>query len=80
MAVAMAAGEITYRGEVHRGEHEPIPTRDLFEAVQAKRAANAVLGERQEHLQPGILRIKRLQLARLGYVHPTELRLPSGGE
>ena len=37
------------------------------------------LGERQEHLQPGILRLKRLQLARLGYVHPTELRLPSGG-
>jgi Protein of unknown function (DUF3489)/Recombinase len=35
-------GEITYRGEVHRGEHEPILARDLFEAVQAKRAANAV--------------------------------------
>src|SRR3984893_16991391 len=35
-------GEITYRGEVHRGEHEPILTRDLFEAVQAKRGANAV--------------------------------------
>ena len=35
-------GEITYRGEVHRGEHEPILSRDLFEAVQAKRAANAV--------------------------------------
>jgi hypothetical protein len=27
---------------VHRGEHEPILSRDLFEAVQAKRAANAV--------------------------------------
>ena len=35
-------GEITYRGEVHHGEHEPILTRDLFEAVQAKRVANAV--------------------------------------
>ena len=35
-------GEITYRGEVHRGEHEPILTRDLFEAVQAKRVSNAV--------------------------------------
>ena len=35
-------GEVTYRGEVHRGEHEPILTRDLFEAVQAKRATNAV--------------------------------------
>jgi site-specific DNA recombinase len=27
---------------MHRGEHEPILARDLFEAVQAKRAANAV--------------------------------------
>ena len=27
------------------------------------------LGERQEHLQPGILCLKRLQLARLGDVH-----------
>jgi site-specific DNA recombinase len=36
-------GEITYRGEVHRGEHAPILGRDLFEAVQAKRAANAVV-------------------------------------
>ena len=35
-------GEVTYRGEVHRGEHEPILTRDLFEAVQAKRVSNAV--------------------------------------
>ena len=35
-------GEITYRGEVHHGEHEPILTRDLFEAVQTKRVANAV--------------------------------------
>ena len=35
-------GEVIYRGEVHRGEHEPILTRDLFEAVQAKRATNAV--------------------------------------
>src|SRR6202171_372343 len=35
-------GEVTYRGEVHRGEHEPILGRDVFEAVQAKRAATAV--------------------------------------
>jgi site-specific DNA recombinase len=35
-------GEVPYRGEVHRGEHEPILGRDLFEAVQAKRAADAV--------------------------------------
>jgi site-specific DNA recombinase len=35
-------GEVVYRGEVHSGEHEPILNRDLFEAVQAKRAANGV--------------------------------------
>jgi site-specific DNA recombinase len=35
-------GEIVYRGEVHVGEHEPIIDCNLFEAVQAKRAANAV--------------------------------------
>ena len=35
-------GEVTYRGEVHRGEHEAILCRDLFEAVQEKLAANAV--------------------------------------
>ena len=35
-------GEVHYRGEVYRGEHEPILSRDLFEAVQAKLAANAV--------------------------------------
>jgi site-specific DNA recombinase len=35
-------GELAYRGEVHRGEHEPILSRDLFEAVQEKLAANAV--------------------------------------
>jgi site-specific DNA recombinase len=31
-----------HRREVHAGEHEPIIDRDLFEAVQAKLAANAV--------------------------------------
>jgi site-specific DNA recombinase len=35
-------GEVTYRGEVHRGEHDAILSRDLFEAVQEKLAANAV--------------------------------------
>jgi site-specific DNA recombinase len=35
-------GEVAYRGEVHRGEHEPILSRDLFEAVQARRATNSV--------------------------------------
>jgi site-specific DNA recombinase len=35
-------GEVVYRGGVHPGEHEPILNRELFEAVQAKLAANAV--------------------------------------
>jgi site-specific DNA recombinase len=35
-------GEVHYRGEVHRGEHEPILAREMFEAVQEKLAANAV--------------------------------------
>jgi hypothetical protein len=39
------------RAEVHAGEHEPILDRELFEAVQAKRAANAVarkVGDRSD--------------------------------
>jgi len=35
-------GEVVYRAEVHQGEHEPILDRDLFEAVQARIAANGV--------------------------------------
>jgi site-specific DNA recombinase len=35
-------GEVVYRGEVHCGEHEPILHSTLFEAVQAKLAAQAV--------------------------------------
>ena len=35
-------GEVVYRAEVHPGEHEPILDRDLFEAVQARLAANGV--------------------------------------
>ena len=35
-------GEVVYRGEVHRGDHAPILDRALFEAVQAKLAAQAV--------------------------------------
>src|SRR6266540_1867387 len=48
-------GEVAYRGGLHRGEHEPILDRDLFEAVQAKLAANAV--DRQIRLKgsPAIL-------------------------
>jgi site-specific DNA recombinase len=35
-------GEVVYRGEVHHGEHEPILDSALFEAVEAKLAAQAV--------------------------------------
>jgi site-specific DNA recombinase len=35
-------GELVYRGEVHHGEHEPIVDSALFEAVEAKLAAQAV--------------------------------------
>jgi site-specific DNA recombinase len=42
-------GEVHYRGEVYRGEHEPILAHDLFEAVQEKFAANAV--DRQVRLK-----------------------------
>src|SRR3989441_75854 len=35
-------GEVVYRGQVHRGEHEPILDSALFDAVQGKLAAQAV--------------------------------------
>jgi DNA invertase Pin-like site-specific DNA recombinase len=35
-------GEVVYRGEVHRADHAPILDRALFEAVQARLAAQAV--------------------------------------
>jgi site-specific DNA recombinase len=35
-------GEVVYRGEVYRAEHEPIVQSRLFEAVQGKLAAHAV--------------------------------------
>jgi site-specific DNA recombinase len=35
-------GEVVYRGEVHRGEHQPILDAALFEAVQGRLAAQAV--------------------------------------
>ena len=43
-------GEVVYRGEAHRGEHEPILARDLFYAVQTRLAANSVA--RQVRLRP----------------------------
>ncbi|TAL83902.1 MAG: recombinase family protein [Beijerinckiaceae bacterium] len=35
-------GEIAYRGEIHKGQHEAIITRDLFDAVQARLAEGTV--------------------------------------
>lgn len=37
--------EVVYRGAVHRGEHEPIVDRALFDAVQEKLAASATARE-----------------------------------
>jgi site-specific DNA recombinase len=48
-------GEVVYRGEAHRGDHEPILDRDLFEAVQAKLAANAVARKVRLKGSPAIL-------------------------
>ena len=51
----MYIGEVVYRGATHRGEHEPILDRGLFEAVQAKLAANAVTRQIRLKGSPAIL-------------------------
>ena len=48
-------GEVVYRGEVHRGEHEPILDAALFEAVQGKLAAQAVARRCRLRGSPAIL-------------------------
>jgi hypothetical protein len=48
-------GEVAYRGHVHRGEHEPILDRALFEAVQGKLAAQAVSRRCRLHGSPALL-------------------------
>ena len=48
-------GEVVYRGEVHRGKHEPILERALFDAVQAKLAAQAVARRCRLRGSPAIL-------------------------
>ncbi len=48
-------GEVVYRGEVYHGEHEPIVDRALFDAVQAKLAANAVERRIRAKGSPAIL-------------------------
>ena len=48
-------GEVVYRGEVHRGEHEPILDRDVFEAAQAKLAAGTVERRLRLKASPAVL-------------------------
>jgi DNA invertase Pin-like site-specific DNA recombinase len=48
-------GEVVYRGEIHRGEHEPILDRALFEAVQEKLAEGAVLRKLRRSSSPSML-------------------------
>src|SRR5437016_9815379 len=48
-------GEVVYRGEVHRGAHEPILDSALFAAVQAKLAARAVARRCRLRGSPAIL-------------------------
>ena len=48
-------GEVVYRGAIHHGEHEPILERELFEAVQAKLAANTVTRQVRLNGSPAIL-------------------------
>jgi DNA invertase Pin-like site-specific DNA recombinase len=48
-------GEVVYRGVTHRGEHEPIVDRTLFEAVQAKLAAAATVRELKLKASPSLL-------------------------
>src|SRR5437763_13690905 len=48
-------GELVYRGEVHRGEYEPILDRALFEAVQARLTAQAVARRCRLRDAPAIL-------------------------
>ncbi len=56
-------GEVVYQGEVHAGEHEPILDRELFEAVQAKPAANAVARKVRLRGSASILAIASLTTA-----------------
>jgi site-specific DNA recombinase len=48
-------GEVVYRGEVHRGEHEPILEPALFEAVQVKLTAQAVARRSRLRGSPALL-------------------------
>jgi hypothetical protein len=46
---------VVYRGEVHKGEHEPILDQDLFDAAQARLAEGAVLRKLSRSSSPSML-------------------------
>lgn len=48
-------GEVVYRGATHQGGHQPIIERELFEAVQARLAENAVGRQTRLRGSPAIL-------------------------
>jgi site-specific DNA recombinase len=48
-------GQVVYRGEVHRGEHEPVLDSALFEAVQARLAVQAVQRRCRLRASPALL-------------------------
>jgi DNA invertase Pin-like site-specific DNA recombinase len=48
-------GEVVYRGATHQGGHQPTIERELFEAVQARLAANAVVRRTRLRGSPAIL-------------------------
>jgi site-specific DNA recombinase len=48
-------GEVVYRGETHRGEHEPIVEPELFEAVQVKLNGAAVDRQLRLKASPALL-------------------------
>jgi site-specific DNA recombinase len=48
-------GEVVYGGDVHRGEHEPILDRALFEAVQEKLKDGSVARQIRRSRSPAIL-------------------------
>lgn len=48
-------GDVVYGGGVHRGEHEPILDRAVFDAVQSTLAANAVVRQVRLKGSPAIL-------------------------
>ena len=47
--------EVVYKGEVHKGEHEPILDRELFEAVQAQLAEGKVRRRLTRSKSPAML-------------------------